>query len=233
MPWLFIHGVGSNSQTWSKQHRVSVTSQFCDLPFKAQVLPNHLIPSLAKWCLDFIREPVVVVGHSMGGAIAQSMAMLSPESVTALILVGTGPRLPVNPDLLEQLITNPEQALENIARWSLARHYDPALYEANLKVLHTVSTDRILQELTACNFFDSRPLLGQYRGPLFLIRGAEDRMTPQALSDEFLAIRPDMPIYTIPDSGHLVMLEQPELFNKALLDISDTISKTVSPETHG
>ncbi len=232
MPWLFIHGVGSNNQTWSKQHRVPLASQFCDLPSRPQVLPNHLIISLAEWCLDLIHEPTVIVGHSMGGAIAQIMAILRPESVKALILVGTGPRLPVNPELLEQLIISPEQAVANIARWSLARHYDPAIYEANLKVLQTVSTDRILHELTACSLFDSRSVLSRYSGPMFLIRGAEDRMTPQVLTDEFLSIRPDMPIYTLPDSGHLVMLEQPELFNQALLTIADAVlpsSKETQP----
>ncbi len=103
MPWLFIHGVGSTSQTWSKQHRLPFALQFCDLPSRPQILPNHLIVSLAEWCLDLVSEPAVVVGHSMGGAIAQIMAILNPNAVKALILVGTGPRLPVNPDLLEQI----------------------------------------------------------------------------------------------------------------------------------
>ena len=223
MPWLFIHGVGSTSQTWSKQHRLPFALQFCDLPSRPQILPNHLIVSLAEWCLDLVSEPAVVVGHSMGVAIAQIMAILNPNAVKALILVGTGPRLPVNPDLLEQLVKNPEQAVENIARWSLARHYDSALYEASLAVLQKISADRILHELTACSLFDSRSLLSRYTGPLFLIRGAEDRMTPQVLSDEFLSIRPNMPIYTIPHSGHMVMLEQPELFNQTLLTIAEQI----------
>lgn len=223
VPWLFIHGAGSTSRSWSRQHRLPFASQFCDLPARPQILPTHLITSLAEWCLTQIHEPAIVVGHSMGGAIAQMMAILQPLSVKALVLVGTGPRLPVNPDLLEQLVTNPHQALENIARWSLARQFDPNLYEANLRLLETVSADRILHELTACSLFDSRPVLDQYTGPVFLIRGAEDRMTPEVLSNEFLAIWPDMPIYTIAHSGHLVMLEQPELFNETLLTIADRI----------
>lgn len=221
LPWFFIHGAGSTSRSWSRQHRLPFSSRFCDLPARPQVLPSHLITSLAQWCLAQLTEGTVVVGHSMGGAIAQTMALLQPQAISALVLVGTGPRLPVNPDLLNRLVTDPDRALENIARWSLARQFDPHLYEMNLRLLHEVSADRILHELTACSLFDSRAQLPQYHGPVFLIRGQDDRMTPEALSNEFLTIWPDMPVHTIANSGHLVMLEQPQLFNETLLAIAD------------
>lgn len=220
MPWIFIHGAGSTARTWSRQHRLPWPATFVELPGKPQVIPEHLIASLAQWTLQQIHEPAVIVGHSMGGAIAQTMALMAPDMVAALVLVGTGPRLPVNPELLRQLALNPRQARADIARWSLARHYDPALYDANLRLLNDIPADRILHEMTACSLFDVRSRLHLYPGPAFLVRGGEDRMTPQSLSDEFLAIWPHMPVFTLPQAGHLLMIETPDAFNAALQSIA-------------
>ncbi len=219
-PWIFIHGAGSTRRTWSRQHRLPLDSSFLELPGRPQVLADHLIASLAEWCLQQMSGPSVIVGHSMGGAVAQSMALMAPQSVAALVLVGTGPRLPVNPDLLHRLAADPQEAKANIARWSLARSFDPALYELNVKLLEDIPGDRILHEMSACSLFDIRTQLSQYHGPTFLVRGAEDRMTPESLSREFLAVWPAMPIYTIEHAGHLMMLENPDAFNQALLDIA-------------
>ncbi|WP_158246149.1 alpha/beta fold hydrolase [Sulfobacillus sp. hq2] len=222
-PWIFIHGAGSTAHTWSRQHRLPWPTMFLNLPAKPQILPDHLIAALADWIVPQIHEPAVLVGHSMGGAIAQTLALLVPDKVAALVLVGTGPRLPVNPELLNKLAVDPDAATANIARWSLARQFDPALYEANLRLLRQISPDRILHEMTACSLFDVRSRLHTYHGPAFLIRGAEDRMTPESLSQEFLSIWPQLPVYTIPKAGHLMMLESPDTFNAIMRSIYETL----------
>ena len=194
-----------------------------DLPTLNHTTPAHLINQLADWCASSLLEPSVVVGHSMGGAIAQTMALNHPDRVLALVLVGTGPHLPVNSELLNLLASEPQTALEKITRWSLSRSADPSLVAASLEMASSVPASRALQEFTACQFFDVRHRLGDITCPKFVIRGAEDKMTPEVLSRSFIEAWPDTPVYTIPDAGHLMMLEQPALFNEVLETISRQI----------
>ncbi len=163
----------------------------------------------------------------MGGAIAQTMALTHPDRVLALVLVGTGPELPVNSQLLDLLAAEPQIALEKIARWSLSRSADPGLLTASLEMALSIPSARALQEFTACKFFDVRHRIKDIACPRFVIRGADDKMTPDALSQEFLTAWPDIPLFTIPKAGHLMMLEQPALFN----DILETIKTRLEPGT--
>lgn len=194
-----------------------------DLPTLNHTTPPHLINQLADWCASALPEPSVVVGHSMGGAIAQTLALNHPDRVLALVLVGTGPHLPVNSELLNLLASQPKAALEKITRWSLSRSADPSLVAVSLEMATSIPATRALQEFTACQFFDVRHRLHEITCPRFVIRGAEDKMTPEVLSQQFLDAWPGTPLYVISDAGHLMMLEQPELFNEVLETISTQI----------
>lgn len=221
--WTFLHGAASNHQTWSRQHRLGVEKWVPDLPTLNHTTPAHLINQLADWCASSLPESSVVVGHSMGGAIAQTLALNHPDRVLALVLVGTGPHLPVNSTLLDLLATEPKTALEKITRWSLSRSADPSLVAKSLEMAASIPAARALQEFTACQFFDVRHRLQEIQCPRFVIRGSEDKMTPEVLSREFLEAWSDTPLYTIPDAGHLMMLEQSTLFNEILETISTQI----------
>ncbi|MCL5971454.1 MAG: alpha/beta hydrolase [Firmicutes bacterium] len=223
--WMFIHGAASNHHTWARQRRLGWDVWMEDLPTLDHSSPRYLIDHLADWCSNQLTEPAIIVGHSMGGAIAQIMALKHPKKVLALVLVGTGPHLPVNSQLLDLLANNPTEALEKIARWSISKNSDPKLLEVSIDMAKTVPKDRALQEFTACQFFDARPQLHQILCPVFLIRAIDDKMTPTALSDEFLSVWPNMPVFDIADAGHLMMLEQPEKFNKILDSVRITIQE--------
>ncbi len=214
--WMFIHGAASNHHTWARQRRLGWDVWMGDLPTLNHSSPRYLIDRLADWCLSQLTEPTVIVGHSMGGAVAQIMALKNPTNVLALVLVGTGPHLPVNSQLLDLLANDPTAALEKIARWSISKKSDPKLLEISIDMAKAVSKDRALQEFTACQFFDARPQLHQIFCPVYLVRATDDKMTPTALSDEFLTVWPNMPVFDIVDAGHLMMLEQPEKFNEIL-----------------
>jgi pimeloyl-ACP methyl ester carboxylesterase len=54
-------------------------------------------------------EPAVVVGHSMGGAVAQTLALLRPERLAGLVLIATGARLRVVARLVELLRHDPRE----------------------------------------------------------------------------------------------------------------------------
>jgi 3-oxoadipate enol-lactonase len=63
---------------------------------------------------------------------------------------------------------------------------------------------------------DSTPLLATIRFPTLVVVGAEDTITPPAMSEELQRAIPGSQLVTIPRAGHLSNLEQPEAFNAAL-----------------
>ena len=66
----------------------------------------------------------ILVGHSMGGAIAIEYALRNPE-LTGLVLVGTGARLRVRQDILSMILDNYQEASQMIAKLSVAPDCDP------------------------------------------------------------------------------------------------------------
>lgn len=217
--WYLIHGAVSTHLTWSQQLRILPQVDRANLPPLPDVPTGELIFTWAKWCLDELTEPTVVMGHSLGGAIAQVMALKRPELLRGLVLVGTGPRLPVNPALLDALRNSPRQALENIVRWSLSPQADSVLLANSLLQAQNYDVERAYREFVACAEFDMAAELSGIQCPVALIAADQDRMTPIPLMQEFLQIWPRAPFYIVQGAGHMMMLESPHRFNEILRQI--------------
>ncbi|MCU0466286.1 MAG: alpha/beta hydrolase, partial [Anaerolineae bacterium] len=59
-------------------------------------------------------EQIALVGHSMGGGIALTLALAYPERVARLVLVSTGARLKVHPDLLGSIESDPSAVADRL-----------------------------------------------------------------------------------------------------------------------
>ena len=218
-PLIFIHGAASSPDVWARQHRPFPRATVYQLPPPADRPPDKLLAWYAAEVLGHAPTPAVWIGHSMGGAVALTAAAMDPAACLGLVLVGSAPRLPVNPTLLDQLARDPSSTLLRIADWSLARDADPRLRERSQALVSTADPLAAWCQFAACAGFDlsHRPDVWPQR--LAAIVGQDDRMTPPRLVRESLAPRPDVTVLEIPSAGHLVMLEQPDLFNRALRDI--------------
>ncbi|NMP22839.1 alpha/beta fold hydrolase [Sulfobacillus harzensis] len=219
--WYLIHGAASSRLIWTRQMPILRGAKRAELPILDDVPEVRLINAWADWCLEQLTQPAVIMGHSMGGAIAQTMALKAPELVEGLVLVGTGPHLPVNPALIQSLLDTPREALERITRWSLAKNPDPDLLQKSLEQARSVDTHEAWRQFVACTAFDVRSDLRRITCPKAIIAGAEDRMTPESLTRSFLDAWPDAPYHQISGAGHSMMLEQPEIFNDILLDLME------------
>ncbi len=223
-PLLFVHGACSTGAIWVRQRRTFLNGEFPTLPDLA-VADHHLIAAWADWLAQSYPGPHIVVAHSMGGAVALSLARQHPEAVAGLVLVGTGPDLTVSPDLLYQLHHSPEEALGLIAEWSLSPTAPTSLRNSSKLQIQRVSPLRAQQEFRAANAFSARSWLQEVVPALAIVTGGDDLMTPPALAREFLQAWPDVPYYELEHAGHLVMMEQPDRFNAVLSSILSSYGK--------
>lgn len=215
--WIFLHGAASTQDVWARQRRLFRDAVWFDYPDQARDV-QHLLADYIRTLHLAVPGRVVLVGHSMGGAVAQLYALQFPEKTAALILVGTGAHLPVSQRLLSGLEDKPIETLETVADLCLHRGADPRLRRVCRDMMVRQDPTLAYRQFLACSLFDIRERLDRLSTlPRYGIVGADDKMTPISLMDTLRL--PDDHIFRVPEAGHLVMLEQPEAFNQALLTI--------------
>lgn len=226
-PLVFIHGAGDTHLVWNGQLAAfaNFTRAYAlDLPGHgrstgaARTTISAYALAVRKF-LDALKIPrAIIAGISMGGAIAQTLALESPEYVMGLVLAGTGAKLRVAPYFLAGI----QNDFETAARLLVENYYAPgaasALQGKSQRQLLVAGRSVTFADYAACDAFDVRERLPSISAPTLVICGCEDKMTPPRYS-EFLAKHiPGAQLVLIEHAGHMVMLEQPTAFNTALRD---------------
>ena len=80
-------------------------------------------------CRPWVSGKLFLVGHSMGGAIVQTLALTHSEIIQGIVLVGTGARLRVLPLILDGISTNFEETIPKIVQYAYSRKAPPDLIE--------------------------------------------------------------------------------------------------------
>jgi pimeloyl-ACP methyl ester carboxylesterase len=215
---VFVHGAGGNSLLWSRMLQGlsgSSRAMAVDLPGH----PNGDITcrsvgdyaeALHQFLLDSRLDRPVLGGHSMGGATVLSLALSHPDAIGGLILVGTGARLGVAPEILAGLRDEPMRAIENIITpWSF-NSIDLSLGREARAALSTSNIPVFLNDYFACAGFDVRKDLPRITAKTLVVCGDKDRMTPPKFSHYLNANISDSELHFIKDSGHMLPLEKPE-----------------------
>ena len=171
-----------------------------------------------------------VYGLSMGGMIAQEVAIRFPDRVRALVLGGTshgGPRavLP-SPRIAAALTSRGAPAAlraELVGRALFSegfRREQPDQVVAHLRNLaaHRASARGLVSHLTASAYHDTRARLGRIAAPTLVLHGGADELTPVANARLLAAGIPDATLHVIPGVGHGYLLEQPEASHRAFTD---------------
>ncbi len=231
LPIVFVHGAGGSSQIWSEQLAIfdgQYNSWAMDLPGHGKSEGSLLssIEDMAEFIDDFtgelFLEKFVLVGHSMGGAIAQAFALQSPEKLSGLILIGSGARLKVSQDILGALAAGriPFKDVDHLYGSSTpAKKREEALRE-----MKALSPTVYWADLEACNKFDRVVSVEKIQVPSLIIVGDEDVMTPvkysQFLSDRLL----NSELRIIKGVGHMSMQEKPtEVINEIVNFINELL----------
>ncbi len=216
-PLVLIHGAGGNHMLWPAPfHRLARRAVY------ALDLPGHGRSSgpgrqqIEEYAADLVAfldalaiERAVLVGHSMGGAIAQTVALSAPGRVAALALVATGARLRVAPALIEGLSQAPQQTVETIMQWAWGPGAPPEMIEQGRQTMLKAGADVLLGDFLACDRFDLREQIGQISAPTLVLTGSEDRMTPPRLGQSLAESIPAARFQLVEGAGHMLMLERP------------------------
>jgi pimeloyl-ACP methyl ester carboxylesterase len=162
-----------------------------------------------------------VYGLSMGGMIAQEVALRFPDRVRGLVLGGTshgGPRavLP-SPRVAAALTSRGAPAAvraELVGRALFSARFraeHPELVQAHLRNLgaHRATVRGVASHLTAATYHDTRARLHRIAAPTLVIHGGADELTPVRNAHLLASRIPDATLELLPGAGHGYLLEQP------------------------
>ena len=226
LPVILLHGAGGMHLYWPPEMRRLAGRQTyaLDLPGHGQSTGEgfrtigEMTRAVLAWMDALSLGRAVVVGHSMGGAVALELALSAPQRVAGLGLVGSGARLRVAPQIL-QLASDPATAVDAVGlviAWSFGPAAPPRLVELAAARMAATPPAALLGDFQACNGFDIGGRLAEIGVPTLALCGELDRMTPLRYS-QFLAEQiPGATLQVIPEAGHMVMLEQPQAVTAAL-----------------
>jgi pimeloyl-ACP methyl ester carboxylesterase len=206
---IFIHGAGGGTATWHEQEPRFEGSVVLALPGHPAGTAYQSVAAHAEWTARAIREipgPNVLVGHSMGGAIALQLAVDHPGLVSGVIVIASGPQLFV-PDVAFELARSDFAAeCERLLRKGWWEPDDETI-AAEAALIAEVGQETLVADYTACRGFDITDRLGEVGIPVLIVAGERDGLTPPSLAERLAEGLQQAILVVVPDVGHWVMKE--------------------------
>jgi pimeloyl-ACP methyl ester carboxylesterase len=234
---LFLHGVGGGHAIWDRQltyfnargHRAVAWDQ-PGYGGKPPVEPYDLerIGEALRGAIESLgAEPVVLVGHSMGGFVAQEGYARFPQLIKALVLCFTSAAFGGSgSDFARQFIAarigplDEGKSMADIAARLMPTMRGPRSIPGGIeqaeRVMAAVPPETYRKAVQLLTTFDRRAQLPQIRVPTLLIAGSDDRTAPAAVMERMAAKIPGAQFVTLAGCGHLGPMDQPEEFNEVL-----------------
>jgi pimeloyl-ACP methyl ester carboxylesterase len=240
-PLILITGWGTPASSWSVMPKA-----LSEVGYRAIVLDNrdcgksspcegisYELPDMAKDVVAVMEEEGIertyVFGISMGGMIAQELALNHPEKVEKLILCATHPggknRVDAAPEVLAGIFSRAtsDDPVEDLAR-GLGSLMGPGFAEANHEILMALAKRRMqdgsdaegfMRQMDAILRFDSWSRLPGLKVPSLVIHGDADPLVPYP-NGQKIASRIPTELITLNGVGHFVPLEDPTTVFQAI-----------------
>lgn len=236
-PLVLIMGLGADRTAWDLHVDVYRTRFRCiavdnrGAGASAKPAGPYTTAALADDYARLIRSlglsAVRVVGISMGGAIAQELALRHPGLVDRMVLVSTWARCDAYGREIFEMFARararvaPADFVQLLQLWIWSRRY----VDANLADLLAACQGESLMpqyafeaQCAACIGHDASARLGQIAVPTLITAGDQDIFTPLALAEELHSGIPGSELKVFPGAGHAHHWEELDAFNRATLD---------------
>lgn len=224
LPLVFVHGSGADHTLWNQQHSAlerSYAVASLDLNGHGQS-PQRAGEGLATYTEDVLavmtglQEPVFLLGHSLGGAIALNVALQKPRNLRAIGLIGTGAKLRVHPQILSLTATDFDSAIEFLLQWEFRGDTPAELRQWRRDQLRRNGQRALERDFATCDNFNVMDRLHEIEVPALVVCGRDDKLTPVKYSQYLKNQLPEAQFQIIEGAGHNVMLEQAKALNEAI-----------------
>jgi len=234
---IFLHGIGGGKESWRRQIEHFGTHGYRAFAWDAPGYGGAPLPTDYTWpvlalalrdFLDRMQLPrAIVVGHSMGGMLAQEFAARHPERLQALVLSGTSPAFGRADGAWQQEFVQkrlgPLDAGKTMADLApglvaglIGEAPDAAGVEAARACMSGVAPETYRRAVRNLLTFDRRAALAEIAVPTLLLAGEKDTTAPAAVMQRMAEKIKGASFHCLPGAGHLANFEQPDAYNAAI-----------------
>jgi 3-oxoadipate enol-lactonase len=185
-------------------------------PYTVEQLGREVVALLDELGL----ERVSFCGLSLGGAVGQWLGAHAPERIDRLVLAGTSAYFGPPERWTERAAQVEAEGMGPVAKATMARWFTAA-FEGTGPYRETLASTPAEGYIACCSalaVWDFRSELIGISAPTLVVVGAEDPATPPEQAEAIAEGIPGARLAVISGAAHLVNVEQPEAFNRAVLD---------------
>jgi len=227
---IFIHGAGGSSAFWREQvdalaERVNTLA--LDLPGHGRSGGggHDRIEDYARAVVDFISAVEtprpIPCGLSLGGAIAQRLLLDSPDLFEAGILINSGSKLKVAPEIFDAIEKDIKSYVDMMVKLVASKSTDPDRVKSFKDDTARCKSEVLMQDFRACDRFDVMQRVGSITSPVLVVTAEDDQVTPPKYGDFMEKYIAKASRAHIMEAGHFAPLEKPKEINKAIIEFLD------------
>lgn len=238
---LFLHGIGGNKDVFEPQ--LAAFSEFCraaawDMPgygeseLRETMTFELLADSVAALVEDMGEEQIDLVGHSMGGMVAQEFVARYPQMVRRLVLAGTSPAFgKPGSDWQKEFLAARLQPLDEgkapadfateLVEGMFGRNRDQKAMSHAALAMAQLPADSYRAALNCIVTFNRLDSLADIRCPTLLISGSEDTNSAPKVVERMAQKITGAEYVCMEGAGHLMTMEQPDAFNAIVREFLD------------
>jgi pimeloyl-ACP methyl ester carboxylesterase len=237
-PLLLVHGLGGNANGFARilvglrAHFSSVYALdlpgngFSPLPESGPLALDEHLGVLHAFCREVVRVPALVVGNSLGGALALTLAARHPEDVCALgLLAPAGARLPPErfAELMRRLEVNtPREGLAFTRRLFHRAPVTALLFSTQMPKVHNTPAVRAIRARATVDDHLSPETLARVEVPTLLLWGGSEKLLPEEMLSYFRRYLPATArIEVVERVGHLPQVERPRMVVRRLTEFAE------------
>jgi 3-oxoadipate enol-lactonase len=159
----------------------------------------------------------IVCGVSVGGMIAQAVALNFPKRVRGLVLCDTGAKIATSEAWQQRIDKVRADGVDSLVQMTMERWFSAGFREKHAAevrgyslMLRQTSVDGYIGTCAALRDTDFRSAVTQIKQPTLVLCGAEDIVTPPELGRELAGLIPGAQFSLIDQAAHLPCIEQPD-----------------------